>query len=99
MENWRHKLYVSPGNSDPVLRTRMVGGPFTDAQQEIIYERAKAYWLTPMDMFMENNHYVSYVLLPTILIKIYQVFMELSSFDEAERRINNAEASTYYDEN
>ena len=46
-----------------------------------------------MDMIMEDDFYVTYVLLPTIYIRIYQVFMELESFEEAERRINNHEAS------
>ena len=46
---------------------------------------------------MENNYYVSYVLLPTIMVRIYQVIMELESFEEAERRINNSKASMYHD--
>ena len=92
-KNWRHKLYKSPGNSDPTLRAHMVGPPFSDAQQDLVYEQAKEIWLTDMDMYRENNFYISHVLLPTIFIRIYQVFMEVDSFEEAERRINNAKAS------
>jgi hypothetical protein len=88
---------VSPGNSEPKLRSSMVGAPFTDLQQDIIYDQVKTIWLSDMDMYRENNHYVSYVLLLTIFIRIYQVFMGLSSFKEAERRINNAKASLYHD--
>ena len=88
-KNWRHKLYTSPGNSDPVLRGSVVGHPFSDVQQEQIYDQAKQIWLKDMDMYMENNFYITYVLLPTIFIRIYQVFMELESFEEAERRISN----------
>ena len=96
-KNWRHKLYVSPGNSDPKLRSSMVGAPFTDLQQDIIFEQVKNIWLKDKDMDRENRHYVDFVLLPTVFIRIYQVFMELTSFEEAERRINNAKASLYHE--
>ena len=49
-----------------------------------------------MDMYRENQGYVNNVLLPTIFIRIYQIFMELKSFKEAERRINNKTASTHH---
>ena len=98
VKNWRHTLYVSPGNSSPQLRSSMVGPPFTDIQQDIIYDLAKQVWLKDADMHMENNCYVSFVLLPTIFIRIYQVFMGLKSLEEAERRINNVKASIHHDE-
>ena len=97
VENWRHSLYISPGLSEQRLRFSMVGPPFTDAQQDYIYEKVKRIWLRDPEMYMENNYYVSYVLLPTIMIRIYQVFMELESFEEADRRINNSKASMYHD--
>ena len=98
VKNWRHTLYVSPGNSSPQLRSSMVGPPFTDIQQDIIYDLAKQVWLKDADMHRENNCYVSFVLLPTIFIRIYQVFMGLKSLEEAERRINNVKASIHHDE-
>ena len=98
VKNWRHTLYVSPGNSSPQLRSSMVGPPFTDIQQDIIYDLAKQVWLKDADMHRENNCYLSVVLLPTIFIRIYQVFMGLKSLEEAERRINNVKASFHHDE-
>ena len=97
VENWRHSLYISPGLSEQRLRFSMVNPPFTDAQQDYIYEKVKQIWLRDPEMYMENNYYVSCVLLPTIMIRIYQVFMELESFEEADRRINNSKASMYHD--
>ena len=97
VENWRHSLYISPGLSEQRLRFSMVGPPFTDAQQDYIYDKVKQIWLRDPEMYMENNYYVSCVLLPTIMIRIYQVFMELESFEEADRRINNSKASMYHD--
>ena len=57
-KNWRHKLYSSPGNSDPTLRAHMVGPPFSDAQQDLVYEQAKEIWLRDVDMYRENNFYI-----------------------------------------
>ena len=91
--NWRHSLFASPGNSDPKLRASVVGSPFSDIQQDQIYDQAKNIWLQGMEMYMENNFYINYVLLPTIFIKIYQVFFGLESFEDAERRIINNKAN------
>ena len=41
VENWRHSLYISPGMSEQRLRFSMVGPPFTNAQQDYIYEKVK----------------------------------------------------------
>ena len=89
VDNWRHALFVSPGNSDPQLRKHLVGPPFNDVQEEIVYGLTKQIWLKDRQMYMDNNFYVSHVLFPTILIRIYQVFFEIESFEEAERRIRN----------
>ena len=43
--NWRHKLFTSPGNSFPALRSNVVGAPFSDTQQDQIYDQAKQLWL------------------------------------------------------
>ena len=75
----------------------MVGAPFTDFQQDIIFDKVKNIWLRDEDMHRENHHYVDFVLLPTVLIRIDQVFIELTSFEEAERRITNDKASLYHE--
>ena len=82
---------MSPGNHTRLLRDNMVG-----CQQDYISYLTNQIWMKNMDMYRENQCYVDNVLLPTIFIRIYQIFMELGSFKEAERRIFNKGASTHH---
>ena len=71
----------------------MVGPPFNDLQQDQVYALVEQIWMKDMKMYMDNNFYINMVLLPSIFIRIYQVFFGLDSFKEAERRIGNLKAS------
>ena len=48
-------------------------------------------------MNSENSCYISYVMFPTILIRLYQVYMGLDTFTEAERRVKNVRVNSHYE--
>ena len=98
-ENWRHKMFVSPGTgqTQATLRHNMVGSPFTDSQQEYIWQKVKQLWELDPVMNSEHSCYISYVMFPTILIRLYQVYMGLDTFAEAERRVKNAKVFNHYE--
>ena len=89
---WRHRLYMSSQNKSrniTFLRTKMIGQPFSDSQQDMIYEEVKKVWLNTRDLQLKNNEYVELVLLPEVFITIYQKFFHLPSAEMAEERIFN----------
>ena len=64
------------------------GEPFSDEQQDVVYEEVRNIWLTNNMM----NRFVDVVILPEVFIRIYQVFFELSK-EEAEHNLELAEAN------
>ena len=94
-------MFVCPGNdpnSDEKLRSGMVGAPFTDTQQDFIYNKVRQFWHLDPVMNSDDNRYISYVLLPTVFIRIYQIFMGLQSFEDAEKNVTNARVASHYDD-
>ena len=99
IENWRHKLFNSPctAENDEQLRFSMVGSPFTEAQLDYVWLKVQQIWELDPIMNSETSRYVSYVMLPTIYIRLYQVYMGLDTFEEAERRVRNPRVGNHYE--
>ena len=55
----------------------MIGPPFSDAQQDIVYEEVKKVWLNTQELQLKNNEYVELVLLPEVFLILYQKFLHL----------------------
>ena len=90
-ESWRYKAFKKGGGeNDKVLRFNMIGAPFSDEQQDQVWEEVKATWLKEKRM----DRFVDVVLLPEVFIRIYQVFFQLSKA-EAEKNISNAEGNSF----
>ena len=75
--------------NETFLRSKMIASPFSDLQQDQIYEEVKKIWLKDAKMQRENNQYVEFVLLPEVFIRIYQKYFLLSSTKVAEEMIMN----------
>ena len=89
-QTWRHKLYMSSENKARnlnILRFRMVGPPFSDNQQDIIYEEVKKVWLNTRELQLKDNNYVELVLLPEVFIILYQKFLHIPDSKTAEDKI------------
>ena len=92
-------MFVSPGNdpnSADWLTGGMVGAPFTEAQQEYIYNKVRQFWHLDPVMNSDDSRYISYVLLHTVYIRIYQIFMGLQSFEDAEKWVTNVRVADHY---
>ena len=86
--SWRYTAFSAPGNAQR-LRFRQIGAPFSDAQQDKVFDLVKGIWLKGknMDPFVDN------VICPEVFIRIYQVFFAISK-SEAEKNIFNWEGSS-----
>ena len=90
--SWRHKLYRSlkdKSKNIKFLRAKMIGPPFSDSQQDLIYAEVQKVWLSTSELQKHNNEYVELVLLPEVFITIYQKYFHLPNCAIAEKRINN----------
>lgn len=90
--SWRNKMYratTKRTENETFLRSKMIASPFSDLQQDQIYEEVKKIWLKDAKMQRENNQYVEFVLLPEVFIRIYQKYFLLSSTKVAEEMIMN----------
>ena len=58
----------------------------------------RQFWHLDPVMNSHDNRYISYVLLPTVYIRIYQVFMGLESFEEAEKNVKNVRVASHYED-
>ena len=86
-KSWRYKAFHSPGTV-LTLNFKQIGEPFSDEQQDVVYEEVRNIWLKNNMM----NRFVDVVILPEVFIRIYQVFFELSK-EEAEHNLELAEAN------
>ena len=96
-KSWRRDTFLSPGNHLDYLRRNVIGGPFTDDQENVMHSLALDKWLETEKK--RRDHWLLYtlVLLPTIYIKVYQEFFKLPSFEEAERRLlTNRKANSFF---
>ena len=92
VQSWRHSMYHSSENkaeNQRFLRSKMIGFPFSDKQQDIVYEEVRRVWLNDQKAYFENNQYIELVLLPEVFILLYQKFLKISSSKIAEERIFN----------
>ena len=88
VSSWRHDLFYKPENqaqNERFLLHNSITQPFSDSQQEIIFNEVRKVWLKDQKMQMENNKYVQFVLLPEIFITIYQKFFCIGSKEVAEQ--------------
>ena len=93
LENsWRHTSYLSSKNKAKNinhLRTKMIGPPFSDIQQDQIYAEVKKVWLHTRELQKQNDEYVELVLLPEVFLTIYRKYFNLPNTVIAEKRISN----------
>ena len=80
---WRYQEYYK-GEKNINLNFKVIGAPFTEEQQEAVYEVAKNFWLKEKQM----DRFFDVVILPEIFIRIYQVFFNVSK-SEAEANITS----------
>ena len=93
LENsWRHDLFYQAENkaqNERLLLHNSIAAPFSDSQQEAIWNEVRKIWLQDQKMHMKNNKYVELVLLPEIFITIYQKFFCLGTKEIAEQYIKD----------
>ena len=63
----RFKAYYS-GRNDQHLNFKQIGEPFSERQQEIVFDAVKSIWLK--DKIMDR--FVDVVILPEVFLRIYQ---------------------------
>ena len=87
--SWRNDAFKKGGGfNDLKLRDCMIGEPFTEKQQDRVYELVKVIWLKHKLM----DRFVDVVILPEVFLKIYQIYFDLTK-SEAEKNVNNAEGN------
>ena len=80
VKTWRSKWYNN-GNEDS-LQGSLLSGPFSDIQQDVIYEEVRKNFLKDGI----PSRFVDLVLIPEVYIRIYQVFFNLTK-KEAEQNL------------
>ena len=73
-------MYIYPTNknkNERHLMTKMIAAPFSDIQQDQVFNELKKIWLPNKEMQMKNGRYFELVLLPEVYINIYQKFFNL----------------------
>ena len=80
VKTWRSTWYKS-GKEGSFLG-HLLAGPFSDTQQDVIYEEVKKNFLKDGI----PSRFVDFVLIPEVYIRIYQVFFDLSK-EEAEHNL------------
>jgi hypothetical protein len=71
-----------------MLFYNLIGEPFSEEQQDVVYEVVKSIWMKENKI----DKIVDVVIVPEIFVRIYQVFFNLSK-SEAERNLGNAEGN------
>ena len=80
VKTWRSKWYNN-GNEDSLLGS-LLSGPFSDLQQDVIYEEVRKNFLKDCI----PSRFVDLVLIPEVYTRIYQVFFNLSK-KEADQNL------------
>ena len=89
-KTWRSSWYKA-GKDETVLMGKMIALPFSDEQQEAIFQEVRKVFLSQEVLL---SRFVDLVLMSEIHIRIYQVFFQLSR-SEAEK--NLTEQYIYYE--
>jgi hypothetical protein len=87
-DSWRYKAYQKGGRQEQMLFYNLIGEPFSEEQQDVVYEVVKSIWMKEKKI----DKIVDVVIVPEIFVRIYQVFFNLSK-SEAERNLGNAEGN------
>ena len=69
----------------------MIYYPFSDEQFDTVYKEAQNQWMHTHELYIKNNQYVDLVLVPDMLIKVYQIYFNLKTEDDAEARLMNTQ--------
>ena len=88
--SWRHKMFNYPTNkskNERHLMTKLIAAPFSDTQQDQIFNQLQKIWLPNREMQLKNGRYFELVLLPEVYISIYQKFFHLPTKEIAESYI------------
>ena len=67
--------------------TKLIAAPFSDTQQDQIFNELQKIWLPNKEMQLKNGRYFELVLLPEVYISIYQKFFHLPTKEIAESYI------------
>ena len=86
--SWRYEAFKRGGKTDDALMFRMIGAPFTDQQQDVVFKEVEKIWLNERLM----SRFVDVVISPEVFIRIYQIFFGLTKA-EAEKNLDNAQAN------
>jgi len=86
-ESWRHDKFYAPGaaNRDGLLFAQ-IEDPFTTPQVDLLYKTVKNLWAPTEELWYEHRSYIAKVLVPELLLFIYQDLFGVNR-DDAERRI------------
>ena len=83
-ECWRFLAFKNgSAQNGHILRNSMIADPFSDEQQDKIFDKFKSYW-KPVGM----DRFLDVVLLPEVFTRIYQVFFNLP-MAEARKNLRN----------
>ena len=99
--SWRQRMFYSPLNKAQnivKLRSKMMGAPFSERQQDQVYKEVKQIWLKLRASQLKDNEYIELVLLPEVFLVMYQKHFALRNTTEADERISNLRGSLLPDD-